>query len=101
MGDLGRRLPTLPIAGVAICVVAGLGVLTWNQVHIWHDSERLWTYTVAIHPNSSLAQFSLGIVLSAQGKPTEAIEHFQKALQLRPDQPSAHTNLGHAPFRQG
>src|SRR5213594_4941910 len=54
---------TLRIAGVAICVVAGLGVLTWNQVHIWHDSERLWTYTVAIHPNSSLAQFSLGIVL--------------------------------------
>jgi len=92
---------TLPIAGVAICVVAGLGVLTWNQVHIWHDSERLWTYTVAIHPNSSLAQFSLGIVLSAQGKPTEAIEHFQKGLQLRPDEPSAHTNLGVALIQQG
>src|SRR5437870_4247518 len=96
------RIPTtLPIAGVAICVVAGLGVLTWNQVQIWHDSERLWTYTVAIHPNSSLAQFSLGIVLSAQGKPTEAIEHFQKGLQLRPDEPSAHTNLGGAPIQQG
>src|SRR5881296_1675553 len=92
---------TLPIAGVAICVVAGLGVLTWNQVHIWHDSERLWTYTVAIHPNSSLAQFSLGIVLSAQGKPTEAIEHFQKGLQLRPDEPSAHTKLGVALIQQG
>ena len=92
---------TLPIAGVAICVVAGLGVLTWNQVHIWHDSERLWTYTVAIHPNSSLAQFSLGIVLSEQGKPTEAIEHFQKGLQLRPDEPSAHTNLGVALIQQG
>src|SRR5213594_3351562 len=92
---------TLPIAGVAICVVAGLGVLTWNQVQIWHDSERLWTYTDAIHPNSSLAQFSLGIVLSAQGKPTEAIEHFQKGLQLRPDEPSAHTNLGVALIQQG
>jgi tetratricopeptide (TPR) repeat protein len=92
---------TLPIAGVAICVVAGLGVLTWNQVQIWHDSERLWTYTVAIHPNSSLAQFSLGIVLSEQGKPTEAIEHFQKGLQLRPDEPSAHTNLGVALIQQG
>src|SRR5437660_4673758 len=91
---------TLPIAGVAICVVAGLGVLTWNQVHIWHDSERLWTYTVAIHPNSSLAQFSLGIVLSEQGKPTEAIEHFQNGLPLRPDEPYAHTNLGVA-IQQG
>ena len=92
---------TLPIAGVATCLVAGLGVLTWNQVQIWHDSERLWTYTVAIHPNSSLAQFSLGIVLSEQGKPTEAIEHFQKGLELRPDEPSAHTNLGVALIQQG
>src|SRR6266568_7094041 len=87
---------TLPIAGVAICVVAGLGVLTWNQVQIWHDSERLWTYTVAIHPNSSFAQFSLGIVLSAQGKPTEAIEHFHQALRIYPDDALAHTNWGSA-----
>ena len=79
-----------------MCVVAGLGVLTWNQVQIWHDSERLWTYTVAIHPNSSLAQFSLGIVLSAQGKPTEAIEHYSKALSITPALAEAQNGLGQA-----
>src|SRR5712691_1848133 len=37
---LGRSMTgtptTLPVAGVAICVVVGLGVLTWNQVQVWH-----------------------------------------------------------------
>src|SRR5881628_2746704 len=33
---------TLPIAGVATCLVVGLGALTWNQVQVWHDSTRLW-----------------------------------------------------------
>src|SRR6058998_2977196 len=31
---------TLPIAGVATCVVVGLGALTWNQAQVWHDSEK-------------------------------------------------------------
>src|SRR6266705_6428176 len=30
---------TLPIAGVATCLVVGLGVLTWNPAQVWHDSE--------------------------------------------------------------
>src|SRR5213594_321583 len=35
------------LAGIAFCVVVGLGVLTWNQVHVWHDSEKLWSHAVA------------------------------------------------------
>src|SRR5207244_2307898 len=35
-------LATLPIAGIALCVVVGLGVLTWNQAQVWRDSAKLW-----------------------------------------------------------
>src|SRR5437867_9032135 len=42
----------LLVAGVAICVVVGLGVLTWNQVQVWRDSERLWAHALAIDPDS-------------------------------------------------
>src|SRR5437899_2839051 len=34
---------TLPIAGVATCLVVGLGALNWTQAQVWHDSEKLWT----------------------------------------------------------
>src|SRR5438093_1896444 len=65
------------IPGCAVCVVVGLGVLTWDQVQVWHDSGKLWTHALAIDPNSYTAQNNLGIVLAEQGRLAEAIEHFQ------------------------
>src|SRR5438128_1315693 len=91
---------TLPIAGVAICVV-GLGVLTWNQVQIWHDSERLWTHALALDPQSSIAENNLGVVRADQSKLAEAIEHYQRALQIKPEYAKVYNNWGHAPARQG
>src|SRR5207249_1950837 len=67
------------IPGCAVCVVVGLGVLTWNQVQIWHDSERLWTHVLAIDPQSSIAENNLGIVRADRKKRAEAIEHYQRA----------------------
>jgi hypothetical protein len=63
--------------GIATSVVIALGVLTWNQVQVWHDSRRLWTHTLALEPNSALAHNNLGEVLNRQGKVAEAVEHFQ------------------------
>src|SRR5207302_3924053 len=91
---------TLPIAGVAICVV-GLGGLTWNQVQIWHDSERLWTHALALDPQSSIAENNLGVVRADQSKLAEAIEHYQRALQIKPEYAQAYNNWGHALARQG
>src|SRR2546427_145891 len=89
------------IPGCAVCVVVGLGVLTWNQVQIWHDSERLWTHVLAIDLQSSIAENNLGIVRADQKKRAEAIEHYQRALQIRPEYAQAHYNLGVALAQQG
>src|SRR2546426_384236 len=92
---------TLPIAGVATCLVVGLGALTWNQAQVWHDSEKLWTHTLAMDPQSSIAENNLGVVRADQSKRAEAIEHYQRALQMRPDYADAHINLGDTLFLQG
>src|SRR5437016_893432 len=92
---------TLPIAGVATCVVVGLGVLTWNQAQVWHDSEKLWIHALARDPQSSIAENNLGVVRADQSKLAEAIEHYQRALQMRPDYADAYFNLGNALFQQG
>src|SRR5438132_8164568 len=89
------------LAGIALCVVVGLGVLTWNQVHVWHDSEKLWSHAVAIDPGSAVGQYSRGLVLAQQSKLTEALEHYQTALRINPDYADAHNNVGAVLADQG
>src|SRR2546425_182677 len=96
------RTPTpYLLGGLATCVVIGLGVLTWNQVEIWHDSERLWTYALGIDSNSHIAQYNLGHELDRQGKLADAIEHYRSALRTNQDYVDAHAGLGDALDRQG
>src|SRR2546428_5898672 len=94
--SLGRSktgtLTTSPIAGVAMCLVVGLGVLTWDQVKVWHDSEKLWTHVLAMDPQSSIAENNLGVARAGERKLAEAVEHYQRALQIRPDTAGANQN---------
>src|SRR5436189_43412 len=92
---------TWGLAGIATGIVIALGVLTWNQVQIWHDSERLWIYALAIDPDSPIAHSNLGELLDRQGRPAEAIEHFQQALRTKPDFPVAHSHWGGACRQEG
>src|SRR5256886_7707041 len=48
------RRPPFLFTGLAACVLFGLGILTWNQVQVWHDSEKLWASALAIDPKSSM-----------------------------------------------
>src|SRR5213594_1880924 len=89
------------LAGIAFCVVVGLGVLTWNQVQVWHDSEKLWSHAAGINPRSPVGQYSWGLALAQEGKLTEAIEHYTTALRIKPDYADAHINLGIALAQQG
>jgi Tfp pilus assembly protein PilF len=94
------RRPAL-LSGTAVCGLLGLGVLTWTQARVWHDSATLWTHALAIDPNSPVAQNNLGLALAHQGKPAEAIGHYQQALRLKPDYAEALTNWGNTLVGQG
>jgi Flp pilus assembly protein TadD len=91
---IDRRI-TVSLAGLAVAVVAALGVLTWNQAKVWQDSETLWTHAVAVRP-SSLAHFKLGVSLAHRGNFTKAIANFEAALAIKPNDADAHSALGFA-----
>src|SRR2546427_5622780 len=95
-----RRRPFL-FTGLAACVLFGLGILTWNQVQVWRDSEKLWTHALATYPKSSIADNNLGNVRADQSKLAEAIEHYRQALDINPEHASAHYNLGNVLAQQG
>src|SRR3989449_650662 len=89
------------VTGLAVVLLLGLGTLTWNQVRVWHDSEKLWSHAVAIDPRSSIGQLSLGLALARHGKLAEAVEHYEAALRLEPGYVDANCNAGAALARQG
>jgi Flp pilus assembly protein TadD len=70
-------------AGVVAVVLTILTVLTWRQVEVWRDPERLWTHALAIAP-SSVVHEHLGYARRQQGRLGEAVEHYRIASSLRP-----------------
>ena len=89
-GQRGRALAAL-IGAVVLLV---LGVCTWRQARVYKNLETLWRDTLAKNPNAWMAHNNLGIVLQKSGRETEAIEHLERALRLKPDYAEAHYNLG-------
>jgi tetratricopeptide (TPR) repeat protein len=90
------------ILGVgALSVIVALMVCTWKQTSYWRTDEVLWERALACTSGNYVAHNNLGYDLAHQGRPAEAIEHYQKALEINPDFAEAHNNLGTALLNQG
>ena len=91
----GRLQATL-LSGAAAIVVATLSILSWRQTTHWRDTETLWKHTLAITPDSDVAQVGLAGILFVRGEIDEAADHYQRALRLRDGNVAAHYGLGKA-----
>jgi Flp pilus assembly protein TadD len=85
----------------AAIVMLTLGLSTWRQARIYQDSETLWGDTLAKNPQCWMAHNNLGTVFLREGKVSDAIAHFDQALEIKPDDAEAHTNLGIALYQTG
>ncbi len=92
--------PTIfPIA--AGLVIATLMVNTWVQVGYWKNGETLFSHALKVTSNNWLAHQNLGAALKEWGRIDEAIAHFRRALEIRPDYPDAQLNLANALAEKG
>jgi tetratricopeptide (TPR) repeat protein len=85
----------------AAAILASLSAAAYVQTSYWKNSVSLWTHTLACTSENSFADNSLGSALATQGKWDEAIPHFERALQLKPDYADAHYDLGLTLAAQG
>ncbi len=84
------------LGGGSALILAALIFCAHVQTSYWRNSESLWTHTLACTSDNVLAHNNLGNALVKMGKVDEAIVHYRKALQIRPDYAEAHINLGAA-----
>jgi tetratricopeptide (TPR) repeat protein len=92
--ELGER--TL---GILICVA--LGILTWRQSASYSDIETLWRTTIDRNPGCWMAEHNLGGKLLEKRDFDGAITHFERAVQLRYDNPESHYGMADALRRKG
>src|SRR6266496_3977758 len=86
------------IAGVVLLVLA---TLTNAQIHRWSNSFTLFEHTLAVTPPNLAIENILGYAMQRSGQLDEAAAHFEKALQMKPDEYMSLLNMGVNRFHQG
>jgi len=97
----GWRRRRVVLGGCATIILVALIFCARAQAAYWRNSEWLWTHTLACTSDNYIAHNNLGDALFKKGSVDEAIAHFQKALQIKPDYAEAHNNLGNALLKKG
>ncbi|PYI58141.1 MAG: hypothetical protein DMC59_09190, partial [Verrucomicrobia bacterium] len=103
LADIAERRRVAPWLGAAIAnvVLLVLATLTNAQIQRWSDSFTLFKHTLTVAGPSVAAEDALGLAMHNNGQLDEAAAHFEKALQMQPDDYLALLNMGVIRFYQG
>jgi tetratricopeptide (TPR) repeat protein len=96
-----RRVAPWLSAAIANAVLLVLATLTNAQIHRWSDSFTLFKHALTVAPPSVIVEDCLGLAMHKSGQLDEAVAHFEKALQMRPDDDTALLTMGVTRFYQG
>jgi len=78
-----------------VVALAGLSLLSIRQMHIWENGLSLWSYVIEKEPDkASLAYTNLGSAYQKMGQLDRAMENYDKAITLDPNDYLAYTNRG-------
>jgi protein O-mannosyl-transferase len=91
--------PGMFAAGVAAsCVLlATLAAMSFRQTRIWRDSASLFEYTLTTlgdNPNRAEIHWRLGRTYAKQKRLDEAMQQYQRALAICPDNQEFHNDCG-------
>ena len=85
--------------GLTVLVIGTLGVQSWQQARVWHDSQTLWRWGLEADPRCTVCANNLATLIvnmpsrnSAQLAEAEALA--RRALALNPSYDSSYNTLG-------
>ena len=87
-----RNVFLVPVFSAILLLV--LGVLTWRQTCNYSDVETIWNMTIARNPACLMAYNNRGVIYKDLGNYRQAIEDFNKAIEIKSDNAVAYYNRG-------
>jgi len=87
-----KHFKTLAVLAAATLVI--LSQITFRQVRYWKNSQELFGHTIAVTKDNYRMLDNYGSILMEQGAVNGAIECFKKAVNICPEFPGSHNNLG-------
>jgi tetratricopeptide (TPR) repeat protein len=101
IGRIKQR--TWKYAAIVLLVIYGsfLGYKTVRQNRVWRSDHTLFREMARTSPQSFLAHFNLANEYAKRRQADSAIVHYQKAMEIRPDNIDAVNNLGVLYFMMG
>jgi tetratricopeptide (TPR) repeat protein len=88
-----RNMRTIAISLLSI-VVMTFGVAAYCRNQTWGSRTSLWQDTAGKSPHSVTPHFALGNVYKSEGTLDRAVEQYDIALRLKPDDVDVRNNLG-------
>jgi len=82
--------------GIALALLALLGVATWNQTGVYRNEVSLFKHVISLNPDAWAAHQNLGMALLRLTEFEEAESHLRRSLEIFPLNPKAFRNLGEA-----
>ncbi len=88
-------------AGVTAIACCACLPVAWYQVQNWRNSETLYQHAIAVTTDNYVAYYSLGNVMKAQGRLTEATRAYLAAIRIVPYDGKAYGGLAGVLLVQG
>ena len=97
-----RKVLTVPLPVlILVPVIALYAAFTFLRAPAWRSDVTLMESALEKDPDAALGHFLLGNGLASQGRDDEAMAHYLRAVELRPQYPDAYYNLGALEEREG
>jgi protein O-mannosyl-transferase len=89
----GKKVAMNVTLGVVFLVMS---IKTWDQVGYWKNGLVLFSHSINVTQGSDAAYYNLANMLLQEGRPDEAIVHYQKSLEINPNKIETLSNLAGA-----
>lgn len=75
-------------------------ISTVNRIKVWENSETLWTDVKKKQPTAAIAYYNLGDYFRKKNENDKALNNYNIAIQLEPQNPMIYNNRGEIFFAQ-